>query len=181
MVIYSLYQSLRSCGVDKMLISTSYFYRIRQFLPNMIPVSTCMWDPAWFHSNGHNGIIFKDKRGIVNGIRFEYMIVQGDVLHRCPCEEEDYTTCGFLKDYRAELEKLDFDFIMRQLQWLGEQRKKIDKFEGEPHIVLIVYEAPYNHCSERTVLQKYFQDHGISCQELKYPIRESDYYGIYGQ
>ena len=37
-------------------------------------------------------------------------------------------------------------------------------------IVLIVYETPTNPCSERKPLQDYFNDHGVECKELDYPI-----------
>ena len=29
-------------------IKTSYFYQIRNFTPNLIPVSTCLRDPNWY-------------------------------------------------------------------------------------------------------------------------------------
>jgi hypothetical protein len=37
--------------------------------------------------------------------------------------------------------------------------------DEEPTIVLMVYEAPNNPCSERYALQKFF-----NCKELEYPI-----------
>lgn len=32
-----------------MKILISYFYQIRFFKPNMIPLSTAAFDPKWFH------------------------------------------------------------------------------------------------------------------------------------
>ena len=32
-----------------MKIRISYFYQVRNFKPNMIPMSTAISDPAWFH------------------------------------------------------------------------------------------------------------------------------------
>lgn len=154
-----------------MLIRTSYFYHIRHFLPNMIPVSTCISDPAYYHDGKGKNHIYYDKRGIINGIRFEYMIVQQNIMNsRCPCLEEDPVICPFLKEYKKELDKLDFNYIMERLNWLAEYRKSVDKFEGEPIIVLMVYEAYYNPCSERKPIQQLFQEHGIECKELTYPI-----------
>ena len=37
-----------------MKLRLSYFYQIRNFKPNMIPMSTALSDPAWYHD-------FKDK------------------------------------------------------------------------------------------------------------------------
>ena len=34
-------------------VQTSYFYQIRNFTPNMVPLSTAMWDPK-FHEAPNN-------------------------------------------------------------------------------------------------------------------------------
>lgn len=52
-----------------MKLAISYFYQIRNFKKNMLPLSTAVSDPAWFHENLNNNHIFIDKRGIINGIR----------------------------------------------------------------------------------------------------------------
>lgn len=64
-----------------MKIRTSYFYQIRNFTRNMIPISTAVWDPTWYHNftNDYN-YIFKDKRNILNGLRLESIIEQGKNL-----------------------------------------------------------------------------------------------------
>ena len=36
----------------------------------------------------------------------------------------------------------------------------------EPTFALIVHEAPNNPCSERTIIQQWFADHGYPIQEL---------------
>lgn len=153
-----------------MILRTSYFYQIRHFSPNMIPVSLCLFDPTWYHKNKGQNYIYVDKRRVVNGLRFEYMIIQKNVVHQCPCQIEEPTECKFLKDYYEELNKLDFDYIKTQLQNLAEYEKQRLKIQEEPIIVFIFYEAWYNPCSERKVVQRYFLEHGIPCQELKYTI-----------
>ena len=153
-----------------MQIKTSYFYQIRHFSPNMIPVSICLSDPAWYHANQGKSHIYLDKKNVINGIRFEYMIVQKNVLHRCPCLEEEPDICPFLQEYKQELDKLDFNYIMERLNWLALYMQEKYKYIGEPIIVFIFHEAWYNHCSERRPVQKFFQEHGIDCTELKYPI-----------
>jgi len=45
----------------------------------------------------------------------------------------------------------------------------LNKFNKDT-IVLIVYEAPNNPCSERKILQEYFNNHEIECKELEYSI-----------
>ena len=52
---------------------TSYFYQIRNFTPNMIPLSTACGDPLWFHKGMDNGYTFFDKNGVINGLRAEML------------------------------------------------------------------------------------------------------------
>ena len=55
-----------------MLIRTSYFYQIRNFTRNMIPISTAVWDPAWYHNFTKDySHLFYDSRNILNGLRLE--------------------------------------------------------------------------------------------------------------
>jgi hypothetical protein len=156
-----------------MKIRTSYFYQIRFFKENMIPISTRMWDPKWYHRNLGHEYNYLDKRGIINGLRYEDIIVQGNTQSYCPCAEKDPTKCAFLRDYHNELEKLNFPEIMAKLEDVAQRYQKWRGLEEEPIIVFIVYEVPKNPCSERVVLQKWFQEHGVDCTELKYPIQEN--------
>ena len=52
---------------------TSYFYQIRNFTPNMIPLSTACGDPLWFHKGMDNSYTFFDKNGVINGLRAEML------------------------------------------------------------------------------------------------------------
>ena len=71
-----------------------------------------------------------------------------------------------MKEYRQLLETVDFDKMIKAFEFC------LNKFNKDT-IVLIVYEAPNNLCSERVALQDYFCSHGIECNELKYPIKEN--------
>ena len=44
-----------------MKILTSYFYQIRFFKPNIIPLSTCLSDPVWYHKGNGKSFYYKDK------------------------------------------------------------------------------------------------------------------------
>lgn len=61
------------------------------------------------------------------------------------------------------------NFIRRAENSLQKIKQQIG-FKEEPLLVLIVYEAPSNKCSERKVLLEYFNSKGIECKELDYPI-----------
>ena len=145
-------------------IYTSYFYQIRNFKQNMIPISTAMYDPFWYQPpEGQEYYI--DKRGIICGLRYEPLIVQRYGTCNCPCENKNIFkgSCLAMQEYRQLLETIDFDKMMKAFEYC------LNKFNKDT-IVLMVYEAPNNLCSERKYLQEYLNEHGIECKELEYPI-----------
>ena len=154
-----------------MKIATSYFYQIRNFKPWMIPVSTALSDPAWYRPpEGKEYYI--DKRGIVCGLRYEPLIVQRYGTKECigkrsicPFVDTDYG-CELMTEYEQLLFSLvDKEKTLKAFEYCAE--KFCRPFDDEePIIVLMVYEAPNNSCSERAALQDYFQ-----CSELEYPIQ----------
>ena len=158
------------------LVRTSYFYQIRNFKNNMIPISTAIFDPYWFHNFTKDySYIFKDKRGILNGIRIESIIEQGKKCKEegdiCPCNNKDNKTCSFLRKYRENLEKIDFNKMLLDMEDLANSYAITNNIKEEIIIVLIVYEVPTNLCSERKSIQDFFNSHGVECKELDYPIK----------
>ena len=155
-----------------MKLRLSYFYQIRNFKPNMIPMSTALSDPAWYHDFKDKDYIFTDKRGILNGLRLHPIIVQGNNGScGCPCEKKDPTRCPFVSNYEHELELIDLPKMMKGITDFCNNYCQQNNIKEEPIAVLIVYEAPNNPCSERHSLINYFNRHGIECKELDYPIR----------
>lgn len=154
---------------DKVLkFVTSYFYKIRFFTPNMIPLSTAIWDPQWFHDFKGQQYTFFDKNGVINGLRAE-------MLHPGPkCEGLCHgregcafipSNCAFLKEYAKQLQKVDMrDFLLRA-ENISKKVQEANGFIGEPIIVLLVHEATNNPCSERMVLQTWMRAWGIECAE----------------
>ena len=150
-----------------MQIYTSYFYQIRNFTPNMIPVSTCLSDPAWYRPPADKNW-YIDKRGIVCGLRYEPLIVQNMISPCIGAEEictmrlwENYE-CPFLSEYKQALHSfVDKERTLKAFEYC------LNTFNANT-IVLIVYETPKNPCSERWALQEFFD-----CEELKYPIGEN--------
>lgn len=148
-----------------MNIYTSYFYQIRNFKQNMIPVSTALSDPIWYRPPEGQEYFF-DKRGIINGLRYEPLIVQKYGTHYCPCEDKNIFQghCSTMQEYELLLETIvNFNEMIKGFKYC------LNKFNKDI-IVLMVYETPQNPCSERKVLQQYFNKHGIECEELEYPI-----------
>ncbi len=152
-----------------MKIYTSYFYQIRFFKPNMIPLSTAKFDPKWFQK----GEPWKDKNGVYNGLRAEPFvpgpITEGTCFGMEGCHS-DPDHCDFLMKYRWQLNQLDFQDILKRFERMGNHIQSLEGFEEEPILVLIVHEKPSQRCSERTVLHKWFADNGYPITELEYPL-----------
>ena len=150
-----------------MRIATSYFYQIRNFKQWMIPVSTALSDPDWYKP-WDDEEYFLDHRGIVNGLRYEPLIVQREGVCMCPCQEFRHLApaCPTMEEYYNLLCTLvDKEKTLKAFEYCANKFKKELDLPCEPIIVLMVYEAPANPCSERWALQKYF-----NCKELRYPI-----------
>ena len=151
-----------------MKVYTSYFYKIRFFKPNMIPISTALWDPKWYHQNHGSDHWFIDKNGVINGLRAP-VFAPGEVasaVSSCgSCDHTNYDNCAFLKAYAHQLSLLDINEIMERTETLCEIVRPTVGYEGEPIAVFIVHEAPDNPCSERVAIQEYFRSHGIKCEE----------------
>lgn len=148
-----------------MKIYTSYFYQIRFFPPNLIPISTAAWDPKWFHANKDQKYQFKDKRGVINGIRADIFAPGPNLSGYCSktCKQTP-PTCSFLLRYRAQLEQLDFRTILQKFERLAEMIQSREGFE-DVNFALIFHEVPDNSCSERAPVQQWFANHGIEVQE----------------
>ena len=130
----------------------------------MIPISTAVWDPKWFHNFQGHEIIFKDKNNVLNGIRYPDLS-PANIAPCCPCENKDPSNCQFIKDYAEYLDTLNFDKVYSDLTFIGNKGKEILKFDEDPEICLMVYEKPDNPCSERKSLMEYFNKHGIQITE----------------
>ena len=159
-----------------MKLRISYFYQIRNFKRTMIPVSTCIGDPKWYHNfTDDYNYLFKDKRGIVNGLRMLPIIECGKASSGCNGPDLcghilELPACPFLMSYRNNLEQLNINTLINDFNYLASAYQKHENINDEITIVLIVYETPKNPCSERVALIDYFNSKGIECKELTYPI-----------
>lgn len=168
-----------------MEIYTSYFYQIRFFKPYMIPLSTAMYDPKWYHEGKDQSHFFIDKNGVINGGRATSFVPNPNIISDCKgkknCkiikekgEIKDLSDCKFLFSYKDQLDRLFFEQFLVNIRKVKQQAIKILNLDGEPLIVLIVHETPDNYCSERTAILQWLRDNGVDAKELSYPI--SQYY-----
>ena len=155
-----------------MRIYTSYFYQVRNFPPNLVPLSTAVWPPKWFKRNNRQ---YKDSRGVINGI--EAKIFAPIDSHCLQCNNDMKVkiagpNCPFKAFYRKQLDELDFCDVWSRFITLAKQIKEKEGFE--PNFALMVHEAPGNICSERSVIQDWFRDHGNPIWEWGYDTMSYD-------
>ena len=136
----------------------------------MIPISTAISDPKWYHQNRGPQYTYFDKNNVINGLRCEYFtpgqVCQGLCYGPETCAEKGPENCVFLKAYRSQLElTVDLPQFLERCERAAQYVKDTVGYEDEPVIVLIVHEATDNPCSERGALIDYMTSHGFECQE----------------
>ena len=147
---------------------TSYFYQIRFFTPNMIPISTAKWDPKWY---SHSGEPYVDKRGVINGLRAPIMTLPEGYLDKIECSKPcKYSApdCNFMLAYYDYLNTLDFqDFYNRCIDLA--MRAAVITMKDPPDenvsVVLMVHEPKTCDCAERPVIQQWFKENGVNITE----------------
>lgn len=170
-----------------MKIWISYFYQVRKFEPNMIPFSTAMYDPKWYHKFEGQSKVFVDDRGVINGLRLPKLVFPKDAWEYleeidCACKEDckfkkvvEYNInngnteqtfgCKFMDRYFDYLwNNVDFDELLSYLEILSNKFKELNDID-DVEIVLLVHEAPSNPCGEREVLKKWFAEFGYKLEE----------------
>ena len=122
-----------------MKLYTSYFYQIRFFTPNMIPVSTAIWDLKWYHNFCDSDNVFMDKNGGINDLRAEALHHDSALDGMCVGKygvtlgcTHNPSTCTFVKGYMDQLNRLDCYDYAHHLENLGQKMKRVADFEGEP-------------------------------------------------
>ena len=143
-----------------MNILISYFYNIRFFPESLVPVSTAVYDPKWYHAFKSQNTIFSDKRNVVNGNRID--ILSPYKIANCECKDcliKDASKCSFIRLYREYIFSLDFDCVYNKLL-------NISHAFNDADICLMVYEKPDNPCSERAIIVEWFKINGIDVKEF---------------
>lgn len=152
-------------------IFTSYFYQVRFFTPNMIPISTSVFDPIWFHEGKGSGYQYVDKRGIYCGLRCPMLAPEEELRGMCRgnCgESADPRSCTFLTSYKKQLNKINFTDFLERTEKLCQQVANFLSVKENPIPVFLVHEATTNPCSERGPLLEWLNEHGIEAEEWQY-------------
>jgi len=142
-----------------MKLYTSYFAQLRNFPPNLVGLSTAVWNPKWRPMG-------KDKRGVIcmnlpplkPGKKCEG-------LCNGKCNPKHPQDCKFLKQYWEQLNEINFEEFMEKLFHLKIAIEIGENLDEEVEFAFLVYETPQNPCSERTIIQKWFHENGIEIEE----------------
>lgn len=159
-------------------IATSYFYQVRFFKPYMIPVSTAVWDPKWYHNFKGQDHCFIDKNGVINGLRNSALMPGSTCANLCRgvevCIIRNPETCPFLFEYSKQLAAISFNDWIENMEQCSKGLKNLLHIDRDLLYVLLVHEKYDNPCSERSALLQWLVSNGVDAQELVYPIK--DYY-----
>ncbi|MCM1222568.1 MAG: hypothetical protein NC548_49685 [Lachnospiraceae bacterium] len=153
-----------------MKVMISNFSQIRNFSENMLPLSTALWGPKWYHNFLGAGYTFIDKRNIFCGLVFDPFVPGNtcDGLCNGSCDPKHPRDCDYLKAYRLQLATLDFSKVMNHAEILVNEYITKRDISGEPTAVFMVYESCDNPCSERWPLVEWFHKNGIKLQEFNH-------------
>lgn len=141
----------------------STFYNTRYFQPHQIGISTAVWQPKyWKYEQNKNGAVM----GICEPLLSPAKLSEDVICQRNCHHKNEIPSCPFLISYREYLETVDFEKLMAEFKRIADEVKKINNYQQEPEIVLLVYESVNNPCSERQPLIDYFAKNGIILKEF---------------
>lgn len=151
-----------------MKLSISYFYQIRYFSSNQVPLSVARVDPKWFHQGKGSHYVYQDDHDVYNGLRLEDFVPNkyaSPPCNQCKRSKLSIESCNYLRSYRQQLNQIDFEKLMCNLSDLERAIKGTDTTIKEVEFVLIVYEALDNPCSERLPIVDWFKSHNYDLKE----------------
>ena len=154
---------------------TAQFSQVRYLEPYMIPFSTAAGEPKWFHDGKDRSHTFVDKRGVINGLVAEPLLVDTDEVDRLfdsglgcskDCEFKEFVpNCPFMELYSRTLKKQKISDVIHYFDEICYSVKKMLGFKEEPIVILLVYENASIDCAERPVIQNYLKNNGIEVEE----------------
>lgn len=142
-----------------MKIYTSYWAQVRNFPENLIGLNTTIWPPKWRPLGmDDNGVIVINCPPLQPGFECEG-------LCNGKCDPKHPKDCEYLKTYRAQLDKINFDNFTWHLNHLRkvflDEHPEYDTVD----FALIVYEKYDKLCSERWPLRNWLEAHGQDVKE----------------
>ena len=140
----------------------SYFGQMRNFPSNLLPVSTVMWEQAWFAGTVEKLEELIVPQSVVSSLEAHHTMCQKN----CPLSAS--LPCGFMAAYLNYLRTLDFNQVLMKLNLMTLRHQHVDS------IALMVYEKPSCKCAERPCLQQWFKENGIELVEWEKPTAKKE-------
>lgn len=139
------------------------FGNLKNLKDFQIPISTAIWQPKfWKYGLDRHNVFL----GITEPLLSPAKLNSADLcIKNCPYKSS-VPNCPFLVNYAKYLDTIDFDYLLSEFERVANDVRKINNFIGEPDIVLLVYEAENNPCSERAALKSLFKKHNIVLKEF---------------
>lgn len=134
--------------VPQVSFMTSYFYQIRHFSKNMIPVSICIWDPKWYKGIHYSGLVpkvYDPESHCENCIK-----VNGQEYHDFHCD--------YLNAYRRQLSRLNVKRTLDDVARIVRKYAYENDVNGPLIAVFVGYEVTAKRCSERFVLSEWIEN-----------------------
>ena len=164
------------------MIYFATFYQVRFMNEYILPLSICSGEPSWFHDGKDRSYTFTDKRNVVNGLVATPLCLSSqtaakitDMGGMCSKEcQQDKNHCLFKSLYYYELSKKDINEILRYLEDIKKSYQRTKKINKNVDIALLVYEQPDNVCSEREVVKRYLNEHGIETREYSQDLVDKE-------
>lgn len=158
-----------------MKIYTSYFYQVRFFTPNMLPLSTAQWNPKWFNDFQGQSHKFIDHNGVYNGFKAEELVLSEEYWNKLvatgkQCGKncgQEAPNCAFMSIYREYLNTLDCHKTIDKYMKIALAAQKCLKFKEEPVLVFMVHEKADCPCAERPVIQEWLRANGYEVEEWR--------------
>ena len=143
-----------------MKLYTSYWAQVKNFPKNLVALSTVVWEPKWYNVGE------VDKNGVIS-LRCKPLRPGPSCDGLCDghCEPRHPQDCAFLREYRKQLDAIDFDDFIQHL--LDLQARLLEDFPDRTDFdfAFIFYEKYDNPCSERWAVQDWLRAHGVEIEE----------------
>ena len=143
-----------------MKLYTSYWAQTRNFPKNLVILSTVVWPPKWYKIGDvdKNGVISLNCPPLIPGEACEG-------LCEGKCNPKHPKDCAFLKVYREQLNKIDFNEFIGKL--LDLRARLLDDFPDREDFdfAFVFFEKYDNPCSERWPVQEWLRAHGVEVEE----------------
>lgn len=143
-----------------MKLYTSYWAMVRHFPSNLVVLNTTIFPPKWYSIGGidKNGVISLNCTPLRPG-------PSCSSLCNGSCEPAQPQTCAFLREYRKQLEAIDFDIFMKKLLDLRENLRADFPNVEDFDFAFIFFEKWDRQCSERWPVQDWIRAHGVEIEE----------------